>query len=95
MAEEKRGVEVFFSEEELAILDELAHGIKTSVEKVVYETVFRAHFTEEAKNRHEAFRWILSQDPVDWGADWKELKEWMEQDRAWQVIKSYGQETQQ
>lgn len=92
MSEKKHRVEVFFDDEEYAILEELSTGIKSSVEKLLYDTVYRAHFTEEAKKRHEAFRWILSREPVDWGADWKELKEWMEKYRAYQVMKSYGQD---
>ena len=92
MPEKKHRVEVFFDDEEYAILEELSSGGKWSIEKVVYDSVFRAHFTEEAKIRHEAFRSFFSREPIDWGADWKELKEWMEKDRAWQTIKSMGQD---
>ena len=92
MAEQKRRVEIYFDEEEFAILEELSSGSRWSVEKIVYDSVARAHFTEEAKKRHEAIRWMLSREPIDWGADWEELKEWMEKDRAWQILKSYGQD---
>lgn len=89
MAEEKRRVEIAFSEAEFAILEELSQGSLWSVEKIIYDTVFHAHFTEEAKKRHTAFHEILSQEPVDWAAEWKEMKEWLEQDWAWKSIKSY------
>ncbi len=92
ISEKKHRVEVFFDEEEYAILQELSTGIKSSVEKLVYESVFRLHFTEEAKKRHEAARWLRSQEPIDWGADWAELKKWMEKERAWQTLKSMGQD---
>ena len=92
MTAEKRRVEIYFNDEEFAILEELSNGTKWSVEKIIYDTVFRAHFTEEAKKRHEAMRWLRSQEPTDWGADWKELKESMEKDRTWQILKSYGQD---
>ncbi len=91
MSEKKRRVEIFFNEEEFAILEELSNGTKWSVEKIVHDTVFRAHFTEEAKKRHEAFRSFLSREPIDWGADWAELKREMEQDTAWRTLKSMGQ----
>ena len=91
MSEEKHRVEVFFDDDEYAILEELSTGTKWSIEKLVYEAVFRAHFTEEAKKRHEAFRWILSREPIDWGADWAELKRGMERDMAWRTLKSMGQ----
>ena len=91
MPEKKHRVEVFFDDEEYAILEELSTGSKWSIEKIIYDTVFRAHLTEEAKIRHEATRRFLSREPIDCGADWAELKEWMAKDRAWQVLKSYGQ----
>ena len=91
MPEKKHRVEVFFDDEEYAILEELATGIEWTIEKMVYETVFRAHFTEKAKERHAAFRSFFSREPIDWGADWKELKEWMEKDGAWKLIRSYDQ----
>ena len=90
MPEKKHRVEVFFDDEEYAILEELAAGTGWSIERLVYDNVFRAHFTEEAKIRHEAFRSFFSREPIDWGADWKELKERMEKDRAWQTVKSMG-----
>ena len=91
MPEKKHCVEVYFDEEEYAILEELSTGTKWSIERLVHEAVFRAHFTEEAKKRHEAFRWILSREPIDWGADWAELKREMEQGMAWRTLKSMGQ----
>ena len=91
MSEEKHRVEVFFDDDEYAILEELSTGTKWSIEKLVHEAVFLAHFTEEAKKRHEAFRWILSREPIDWGADWAELKREMERDMAWRTLKSMGQ----
>ena len=91
MLEEKHRVEVFFDDDEYAILEELSTGTKWSIEKLVHEAVFRAHFTEEAKKRHEALRWILSREPIDWGADWAELKREMERDMAWRTLKSMGQ----
>ena len=91
MSEKKHRVEVFFDEEEYAILEELSSGTKWSIEKLVYDSVFRAHFTEEAKKRHKAFRSFFSREPIDWGADWAELKERMAKDRAWQTLKSMGQ----
>ncbi len=92
MSEKKHRVEVFFDEEEFAILEDLATRIDWSIERLLYETVFRAHLNEEAKKRHEAARWLRSREPVDWGADWAELKEWMVKDRAWQTLKSMGQD---
>lgn len=91
MPEKKHCVEVYFDDEEYAILEELSTGVKWSIEKLVHEAVFRAHFTEEAKKRHEAVRWILSREPIDWGADWAELKREMEQGMAWRTLKSMGQ----
>ena len=91
MVEKKRRVEIFFSEEEMATLEELAHGTKWSVEKIVYDTVASYHFTEEAKERHAAGRRLMAREPIDWGADWAELKEWMAKDRAWATLKSMGQ----
>ena len=91
MSEEKRRVEIFLSEAEFAILEELSRGSKWSVAKIVYDTVFHAHFTEEAKKRHKGFHEILSQEPVDWATEWKEMKEWLEKDWAWKLIKSYDQ----
>ena len=91
MPEKKYCVEVYFDDEEYAILEELSTGVNWSIEKLVYDSVFRAHFTEEAKKRHEAVRWILSQEPIDWGADWAELKREMERDMAWRTLKSMGQ----
>ena len=91
MSEKKHRVEVFFDEEEYAILEELSSGTKWSIEKLVYDSVFRAHFTEEAKKRHEAFRSFFSREPIDWGADWKEMKEWLDKDWAWKIVKSYDQ----
>ena len=91
MIEKKRRVEISFDEKEFAILEELSEGSKWSVEKIVYDSVARAHFTEEAKKRHAAISWILSQDPFDLEADWKEMKEWLEKDWAWKIMKSYDQ----
>ena len=91
MSEKKHRVEVFFDDEEYAILEELSTGTKWSIERLVHEAVFRAHFTEEAKKRHEAVRWILSREPIDWGADWAELKREMEHGMAWRTLKSMGQ----
>lgn len=91
MSEEKHRVEVFFDDDEYAILEELSTGTKWSIEKLVHEAVFRAHFTEEAKKRHEAFRSFSSREPIDWGADWAELKREMERDMAWRTLKSMGQ----
>ena len=91
MSEKKHCVEVSFNDEEYAILEELSTGTKWSIEKLVHEAVFRAHFTEEAKKRHEALRWILSREPIDWGADWAELKREMERGMAWRTLKSMGQ----
>ena len=91
MTEKKRRVEISFSEAEFAILEELSQGSKWSVDKIVYDAVFHAHFTAKAKERHKAFHEILSQEPVDWAAEWKEMKEWLEQDWAWKITKSYGQ----
>ena len=91
MSEKKHCVEVYFDDEEYAILEELSTGTKWSIERLVHEAVFRAHFTEEAKKRHEAVRWILSREPIDWGADWAELKREMERDMAWRTLKSMGQ----
>lgn len=91
MSEKKHRVEVLFDDEEYAILEELSTGIKSSVEKLVHDTVYRAHFTEGAKKRHEAFRSFFSREPIDWGADWKELKREMERGMAWQTLKSMEQ----
>ena len=91
MSEKKHCVEVYFDDEEYAILEELSTGTKWSIERLVHEAVFRAHFTEEAKKRHEAVRWILSREPIDWGADWAELKREMERGMAWRTLKSMGQ----
>ena len=91
MSEKKHRVEVFFDDEEYAILEELSTGTKWSIEKLVHEAVFRAHFTEEAKKRHEAFRSFSSREPIDWGADWAELKREIERDMAWRTLKSMGQ----
>lgn len=92
MAETNRRVEISFSEAEFAILEELSQGSLWSVEKIIYDTIASHHFTEAAKKRHEAGRWLLSQEPVDWGADWAELKEWMAKSRAWETLKSMGQD---
>ena len=91
MSEKKHRVEVFIDDEELAILEELSTGIKSSIEKLLYDTVYRAHLTEEAKKRHEAFRSFFSREPIDWGADWKELKREMERGMAWRTLKSMDQ----
>jgi hypothetical protein len=91
ISQKKHRVEVFFDDEEYAILKKLSTGVGWSIEKLVYDSVFRAHFTEEAKKRHEAFRSFFPREPIDWGADWKELEERMEKDRAWQTLKSMGQ----
>ena len=45
MSEKMHRVEVFFEDEEYAILEELPTGIDLTVEKLVHGTVFRAHFT--------------------------------------------------
>lgn len=92
MSEKKHRVEVFFDEEELAILEELSTGSKWSIEKIIHDTVFHAHFTEEASKRHAAICWILSQEPFDLESEWNEMKEWLAKDWAWKIIKSYGQE---
>lgn len=91
MSEEKHRVEVFFDDDEYAILEELSTGTKWSIEKLVYDTVLRAHFTEEAKKRDEAFRWMLTHDPVDLYSEWKKMKEWLDKDWAWKIEKSYDQ----
>ena len=91
MSEKKHRVEIFFDDEEYAILEELSTGTKLSIKELVYDSVFRAHLDEEAKKRHEAFRRFLSREPIDWGADWAELKERMGKDKAWQILKSMGQ----
>ena len=91
MSEKKHCVEVYFDDEEYAILEELSTGVNWSIERLVHEAVFRAHFTEEAKKRHEAFRSFLSREPIDWGADWAELKREMGRDMGWRTLKSMGQ----
>ena len=91
MEKRKRRVEIYLDDEEFAILEDLSNGSKWSVEKIVYDSVARSHFTEEAEKRHEAFRWILSHDPLDLYAEWKEMKEWLEKDWAWKIVKSYDQ----
>ena len=92
MTEKKNRVEVFFDDEELAVLEELSTGVKWSVEKIVYDTVARAHFSEEAKKRHAAFCRFLSREPIDLESDWAELKRDMERDMAWRTLKSMGQD---
>ena len=92
MSEKKHCVEVYFDDEEIAILKELSTGVEWSIERLVHEAVFRAHFTEEAKKRHAAVRRMLSREPIDWGADWSELKREMGQDMAWRSLKSMGQD---
>lgn len=91
MAGKKQRVEIFFDEEEFAILQELSEGSKWSVEKIVHDSVARAHFTGEAKKRHSAISWVLSQEPFDLEAEWKEMKGWLETDWAWKIMKSYDQ----
>ena len=91
MSEGKHRVEVFFDDEEYAILEELSADSKCSIEKVVYDSVARTRLTGEAKKRQEAISWVLSQKPFDLEADWKEMKEWLEKDWAWKLIKSYDQ----
>ena len=59
MTEKNNRVEVFFDDEELAVLEELSTGVKWSVEKIVYDTVARAHFSEEAKKRHAAWNPLI------------------------------------
>ena len=92
MSEKKHRVEVFFDDEEYAILKELSTGTQLSIKELVYDSVFRAHLDEEAKKRHEAARWLRSQQPIDWGADWAELKLEMERGIAWGALKSMGQD---
>lgn len=89
MSEKKHRVEVFFDEKEFAILKELSTGIESNIEKLVYDTVFCAHLTEEAKKRHAAICWILSQEPFDLESEWNEMKDWLAKDWAWKIIKSY------
>ena len=91
MTKKRQCVEIFFDEEEFAILQEVSGGSKWSVEKIVYDSVARAHFTEGAKKRHAAISWVLSQEPFDLEAEWKEMKEWLETDWAWKLMKSYDQ----
>ena len=91
MSEKKHRVEVFFDDEEYAILEELSTGIKSSVEKLVHDTVYRAHFTEESKKRQGAISWILSQEPFDLESEWKKMKDWLEKDWAWKLERSYDQ----
>ena len=91
MPEKKRRVEVFFDDEEYAILEELSSGTKWSIEKIVYDSVARTHLTEKAKKRQAAIGWILSEEPFDLEADWNEMKDWLEKDWAWKIIKSYDQ----
>ena len=94
MSEKKHCVEVFFDDEEYVILEDLATRINWSIERLIYQTVFRAHLNEEAKKRHEAAQWLRSQEPIDWGADWAELKQEMERGIAWRTLKSMGQDIQ-
>ena len=92
MTDQKRRVEIFFDEAEFAILEELSQGSQWSVAKIVYDTVHRAHFTDEAKKRHAAARRLLAMEPIDLESDWSEMKEWMANHRAWETLKSYGQD---
>ena len=95
MPEKKHRVEVFFDDEEYAILEELSGGSKWSLEKIVYDTVFRTHLTEESSKRHAAICWILSQEPFDLESEWNEMKEWLAKDWAWKMMKSYGPEQEE
>ena len=92
MPEKKHRVEVFFDDEEFAILEELSTGSKWSIERIIHDSVFRAHLTEDAKKRHEAICWILSQEPFDLESEWNEMRDWLAKDWAWKLIKSYDQE---
>ena len=92
MTEKKRRVEIFFDEAEFAILEELSQGSQWSIAKIVYDTVYRAHFTDEAMKRHAAGRRLLAMEPIDLGSDWSEMKEWMANHRAWETLKSYDQD---
>lgn len=91
MSEKKHRVEVFFDDEEYAILEELSAGSRRSVEKVVYDNVARTHLSEESKKRQAAISWILSQEPFDLESDWKKMKDWLEKDWAWKLERSYDQ----
>ena len=59
--------------------------------KIVYDSVACVYLTEEAKKRHAAISWILSREPFDLEIEWKEMKDWLEKDWAWKLIKSYDQ----
>ena len=91
MPEKKHRVEVFFDDEEYAILEELSTGSKRAMDKIVYDSLARTLLTEQAKKRQAAISWILSQEPFDLEANWKEMKEWLEKDWAWKLIRSYDQ----
>lgn len=91
MPEKKHRVEVFFDDEEYAILKELSISNRRSVEKIVYDSVSGVHLIEEARKRQAAISWVLSREPFDLEADWKEMKDWLEKDWAWKLIKSYDE----
>ena len=91
MSEKKHCIEVYFDDEEYTALKEISAGSGRSVEKIVYYSVTRTHLSEEAKKRHEAISWILSQEPFDLEHDWKRMKDWLAKDWAWKLERSYDE----
>ena len=91
MPEKKHRVEVYFDDEEYAILKELSASDRQSVEKIVYDSVAGVHLIEEARKRQAAISWILSQEPFDLEADWKKMADWLDRDWIWKLERSYDQ----
>ena len=84
MALRKR-VEVLFEPEKFSYLEQLARRVHTSVGKLIREAVTKVYLEAAIDKRRKAARWLTEQE-IDFGADWEQIKAYLEEKRTKQVM---------
>ena len=90
MALRKR-VEVLFEPEKFSYLEQLARREHTSVGKLIREAVTKVYLEAAIDKRRKAARWLTEQE-IDFGADWEQIKAYLEEKRTKQVMGTVDQD---
>ena len=89
MALRKR-VEVLFEPEKFSYLEQLARREHTSVGKLIREAVTKVYLEAGLEEREAAARWLTTQE-FDFGGDWDQLKEELDEERLKQITDAVDQ----
>ena len=93
MALRKR-VEVLFEPEKFSYLEQLARREHTSVGKLIREAVTKVYLEADIDKRRKAARWLTEQE-IDFDADWEQIKAEVEEERTKQVMDTVDEDVLQ